>query len=61
MGWGKLWAKMLGTLWDKMLVAIMNNKFVKPPMDLLNNLILNKSNWLLSLKDVDWSRDQGIL
>ena len=59
MGWGRLWAKMLGTLWDKMLVAIMNNKFVKPPMDLLNNLILNKSTWLLSLKDVDWSRTRA--
>ena len=37
----------------------MNNKFVKPPMDLLNNLILNKSTWLLSLKDVDWSRTRA--
>ena len=59
MGWGRLWAKMLGTLWDKMMVAIMNNKFVKPPMDLLNNLILNKSTWLLSLKDVDWSKTRA--
>lgn len=59
MGWGKLWANLLGTLWDKMLVLFMNNKFVKPPMDFLNNLILHKSTWLLSLKDVDWSRTRA--
>ena len=57
--WGRLWAKMLGTLWDRMLVAMMDNKFVKSPMDLFNNLILNKSTWLLSLKDVDWSRTRA--
>ncbi|MDX1778474.1 MAG: alkaline phosphatase family protein, partial [Thermodesulfobacteriota bacterium] len=59
MWWGKLWARMLGTLYDKMLVAFMNNKFVKPPMDFFNNLIINKSTWLLSLKDVDWSRTRA--
>ena len=59
MGWGKLWSRMLGTLYDKMLVAFMNNKFVKPPMDLLNNLIINKSTFLLSLKDVDWSQTRA--
>jgi len=59
MGWGKLWAKTLGPLWDKILVAIMNNKFVKPPMDLINNIIVNKNTWLLSLKDVDWSRTRA--
>lgn len=59
MGWGRLWAKILGSLWDKILVLFMNNKFVKPPMDFVNNLILNKSSWLLSLKDVDWSRTRA--
>ena len=59
MGWGRLWARTLGTLWDKMLVAIMNNKFVKPPMDLINNIIVNKNTWLLSLKDVDWSKTRA--
>ena len=37
----------------------MNNKFVKPPADLLNNLIINKSTFLLSLKDVDWSQTRA--
>ena len=59
MGWGRLWSRTLGPLWDKMLVAIMNNKFVKPPMDLINNIIVNKNTWLLSLKDVDWSRTRA--
>ena len=59
MKWGKLWAKMLGSLYDKMLVAFMNNKFVKPPMEFINNLIINKNTRLLSLKDVDWSQTRA--
>lgn len=59
LGWGRLWGKILGKLWDKMLVLILNSKFVKPPMDFVNDLILNKSLWLLSLKDVDWPRTRA--
>lgn len=50
---------MLGRFWDKLLAFFVNSKFAKSPIDFLNNLILNKSIWLLSLKDVDWSRTRA--
>lgn len=49
--WGRLWGK----LSDKLLVLILKNKFARPPMDVANDLFLNKKRWLLSLSDVDWS------
>ena len=59
MGWGRLWAKLLGRYWDKLLVLFMNSTFAKSPMDFVTSLILNKSIWLLSLKDVDWSKTRA--
>jgi predicted AlkP superfamily phosphohydrolase/phosphomutase len=56
MAWGRIWARILGKYWEKLLGAMVNSKFATSPMDFVTNLILNKSIWLLSLKDVDWSK-----
>jgi len=59
MAWGRLWARILGRYWDKLLGSMVNSKFATSPMDFVTNLILNKSIWLLSLKDVDWSKTRA--
>jgi len=59
MAWGKLWARILGKYWEKLLSAMVNSKFATSPMDFVTKLILKKSIWLLSLKDVDWSKTRA--
>jgi predicted AlkP superfamily phosphohydrolase/phosphomutase len=59
MAWGKLWARILGKYWEKLLAAMAKSKFAKSPMNFVTNLILHKSVWLLSLKDVDWSQTRA--
>jgi predicted AlkP superfamily phosphohydrolase/phosphomutase len=59
MAWGKLWARLLGRYWEKLLGAMVKSKFATSPMDFVTDLILNKSTWLLSLKDVDWSKTRA--
>lgn len=59
MAWGRMWAKILGRYWDRLMTSFAKSKFAKSPMDFLTDLILNKSVWLLSLKDVDWSKTRA--